>query len=420
MPDTERLQLLFDRYIARECTPQEVEEFVVLLQDAGASGSLTPQMETLWNRIREEAKQYPVDWQRIYDTVVRTGDLTGSTRIPREEMRTGLPRIRRMINPIRAVAAAAAVMLLLGAGAYFLFFNKSSKRIVEAGKQEQRYNNDVPPGGNRAVLTLSNGTTIILDSTRNGMLARQGNTKILKLNSGELTYSQPATGNPSSATIQYNTLSTPRGGQYHVVLPDGTGVWLNAASSIRYPTVVTGKEREVEITGEAYFEVAENAAMPFIVKKGNVEVKVLGTHFNVNAYDDEGNMKVTLLEGSVKVEQRTTDNGQRTTGNQQLLTPGQQAQAEPDGRIRLIRNADVEQAVAWKNGEFSFRHNDIYEIMRQLSRWYNVDVSYKDSLDLHLSGQISKNVNASAVFRMLEFAGNVQFQIVGRKIIVMK
>ncbi len=414
MPDTERLHVLFDRYIVRECTPQEVEEFVVLLQDAGASGSLTPQMETLWNRIREEAKQYPVDWQRIYDTVVHTGELRGDTRIPpEEESRRGLPRVRRIVSLFRAAAAVVAVMLMLGAGAYFLFFNKSPKRIAETGKQQQRYNNDVPPGGNRAVLTLSNGTTIILDSTRNGMLAQQGSTKILKLKSGELTYTQPATGNPSSAAVQYNTLSTPRGGQYQVVLPDGSRVWLNAASSIRYPTLFTGKDREVEITGEAYFEVAENAAMPFIVKKGNVEVQVLGTHFNVNAYDDEGAMKVTLLEGSVKIAQSATH-------NTQLITPGQQAQAEPDGRIRLIRNADVEEAVAWKNGEFSFRHNDIYEIMRQLSRWYDVDVSYKDSLDLHLSGQISKNVNASAVFRMLEFAGNVQFQIVGRKIIVMK
>lgn len=413
MPDTERLQLLFNRYIARECTPQEVEEFVVLLQDAGASGSLTPQMETLWNRIREEAKQYPVDWQRIYDTVVRTGDSAGEIYGLNNERKEVPPRIGRIVHLFRAVAAVAAVMLLLGAGAYFLFFNKSPKRIAETVKQQQGYNNDVPPGGNRAVLTLSNGTTIILDSSRNGMLARQGNTKILKLKSGELAYSQPAAGNPTSATVQYNTLSTPRGGQYQVVLPDGSRVWLNAASSIHYPTLFSGKEREVEITGEAYFEVAENAAMPFIVKKGNVEVQVLGTHFNVNAYDDEGAMKVTLLEGSVKV-------AQSATRNTQLITPGQQAQAEPDGRIRLIRNADVEQAVAWKNGEFSFRHNDIYEIMRQLSRWYDVDVSYKDSLDLHLSGQISKDVNASAVFKMLEFAGNVQFQIVGRKIIVMK
>jgi ferric-dicitrate binding protein FerR (iron transport regulator) len=300
-------------------------------------------------------------------------------------------------------------------GFYFIFNNKTPKhniaRIQPAGTNLKE---DITPGGNKAVLTLVDGSTIILDSASNGILSQQGNVKVQKLESGLLAYTingSPVTENEEAF---FNTISTPRGGQYQVTLADGTKVWLNAASSIRFPVVFTGAERKVEITGEAYFEVAKNAAMPFKVKAAGSEVEVLGTHFNVNAYYDEAAVKTTLLEGLVKVSGPASTAGQ----SPRFLQPGQQSAVNREGKISILNNADTEEAVAWKDGRFQFKSADLKSILRQIARWYDVEVEYKGNANLHFTGQLTRNDNVSKVFEKLALTGEVHFRIEGKKIIV--
>jgi ferric-dicitrate binding protein FerR (iron transport regulator) len=292
------------------------------------------------------------------------------------------------------------------------------KAAVVQEKPKSQLKNDVLPGGNKAVLTLGNGATIILDSAHTGALAQQGNTQVVKLNNGQLLYNHTAKNGENSLTIDhspltYNTLSTPRGGQYQLVLPDGSTVWLNAASSIRFPTAFTGNERNVEITGEAYFEVKKNAAMPFTVKMNNgASVQVLGTHFNINAYDDEETIKTTLLEGSVKI---TKDAALA------IIRPGEQATLSHKSQTSQnipVQKVDVEEVMAWKNGAFQFGGATIETVMRQISRWYDVEVEYKGNISLHFAGTISRNVNISQVLEMLEKAGGIKTTIKGNKVIV--
>lgn len=281
---------------------------------------------------------------------------------------------------------AAACIILLTAGAYYL--SRQTQQPVMVNRAPVK---DVAPGGNRAVLTLSDGSVITLDSAGNGVLAQQGNTRITKLNNGQLAYS--GSGNPEGKVL-YNTMSTPLGGQYQLILPDGTGVWLNAASSISYPTAFTGNERSVTVTGEAYFEVVKNEKMPFRVKAGNTTIDVLGTHFNINAYKDEASINTTLLEGAVRVN---------VSQQQQQLRPGQQARVMANGAsIQVVEHADISEVMAWKAGFFSFNDADLPTVMRQLSRWYNVEVKYEGSIPQRVfTGEIGRNLTLSQVLKGL-------------------
>lgn len=307
------------------------------------------------------------------------------------------------------VAAVASVILLLFVGMYFLKPTRS-KEIAKNIAPVKPFKNDVAPGGNKAILTLADGSTIVLDSLENGSVAQQGNSKIIKLNDGKLAYEVARGGKQKTQKVAYNTVSTPRGGQYQLTLSDGSKVWLNAASSITFPTAFTGNKREVSITGEAYFEVAHNALMPFDVKVGNIKVKVLGTHFNVNAYDDEDAIKTTLLQGSVKVSK----------GNEDILiVPGEQARVnKASAKITVKKNIDLEEVVAWKNGLFQFDQAGIKTIMRQIARWYDIDVEFEGGLpDKKYDGKIYRNVNASQVLKILE-EGGIHFKIENKKVIV--
>ncbi len=272
--------------------------------------------------------------------------------------------------------------------------------------------NDIAPGSNKAVLTLANGRQIILNNARNGSLAAQGNTDFIKKGEGRLVYNAKANTDKATAELAYNTISTPRGGQYQVVLPDGSHVWLNAASSIRFPAAFTGKDREVAITGEAYFEVAHNKVKPFRVSVNGQTVEVLGTHFNINAYTDEPSMKTTLLEGRVRI---TKDN------RVAMLKPGEQATIAGAGNFK-IETVNTEEAVAWKDGLFQFKDATLLIVMRQLSRWYDVRVEYEGNMPKTVfSGKLHRNVNASQVLEILKYF-NVNFRIEGtgvqKKIIV--
>jgi transmembrane sensor len=340
----------------------------------------------------------------------------------------GIPRTRVVSLRYRMVrySAAAAVVLGVCVGGYRLLVRPAQPVVVEipAG----RFKNDVQPGGNKATLTLAGGSVIDLDSAQHGALATQGNSRVIKLNDSVLTYAPAATG---SEAIGYNTLATPKGGQYLLVLPDGSKVWLNAASSITYPTAFTGKERVVTMTGEAYFEVSKNASQPFKVGiPGKEEVEVLGTSFNVNAYNDEPEIKTTLLEGSVKVK---TENLVGVNTNKEklsvVLKPGQQAEIansvvgaitnNDKEQIKVVHSVDVEEVMAWKNGLFRFNDVGIRTIMQQAARWYDVQIEYQTSEKLGFVATISRNVPVSKLLQLLELTDRVHFKVDGKKITVL-
>jgi transmembrane sensor len=307
------------------------------------------------------------------------------------------------------IAAAAFILLFLSFGTYFLLQKKTSAQPFVISQA-----NDIAPGGNKAILTLANGQKIILNSVGNGLLAQQGSSTVNKTADGQVVYAVSGSKTKNSASeIQYNSLTIPRGGEYQlVVLPDGSKVWLNSASSLRYPIAFTGNERKVELTGEAYFEVAHNPEMPFRVTSKGQAVEVLGTHFNINAYDDEPAIKTTLLEGKVKVT-ATISNEVR------ILHPGQQSAL--NSRLFAVAPVETEEAVAWKNGQFMFENDNIQYIMRSISRWYNVTVEYNGAIpDDSFGGGISRFKNVSEALNVLQLTGKVHFEMEGRKIIVSK
>jgi transmembrane sensor len=315
---------------------------------------------------------------------------------------------------------AVAALLIGTAVAVWLLIRPKTPAPAVAGQQTLRH--DRLPGRNVARLTLSDGSSITLDSAHDGFLAKQGNASITKSGDGSLAY-QPAKGERTVAV--YNTLSTPRGGQYRLLLPDGSQVWLNAASSISYPTAFTEAERSVTITGEAYFEIVSNATMPFRVRintpRGQKDVRVLGTHFNVKAYGDETTVTTTLLEGSVQLLDggQGPNSGQGASGGAgTILKPGEQGQWRADGTMQVDPHANIEEAVAWKNGLFHFEGADVAEVMRQLSRWYDVDVVFKGKLpDAKFEGEITRNSNLTEVFKILQLS-NVHFTVEDKKVIV--
>ena len=319
------------------------------------------------------------------------------------------------------LAAAAVVLLVLSVGIYHYIESKN----LQNNQITSNKHTDINPGGNKAILTLSDGSQIILDKEKKGLLANRGNIAIRNDEDGQVIFQilkDEHTGT-DSRNIAYNTISTPKGGQYMIVLPDGTRVWLNAASSLKFPAHFTEGTRKVELTGEAYFEVkslmAKNGRkkIPFIVHticalgdRREQEIRVLGTHFNINAYSDEAVSKTTLLEGSVIVTQLSTHTSR-------LLHPGQQAKVASD--IQLS-NVDLEQVLAWKNGYFVFDNENIGSIMRKISRWYNVDIDYKGNIqNKRFGGTISKFKNVSEVLKIMELTGVIHFNIEERRITVM-
>jgi ferric-dicitrate binding protein FerR (iron transport regulator) len=296
--------------------------------------------------------------------------------------------------------AAAAVVLIL-AGGFYLFHGKEKKQAPMTVAVRP-----VPPGGNRAFLVLASGERVMLDAINKGAVSSQGGVQVLKLDSGLLAYQTAAsdevraTGDKLQAASQvvYNTIMTPRGGQYQVILPDGTKVWLNAASSLRFPTAFTGKERWVELSGEAYFEVKHNSAQPFRLKAGGQVIEDLGTSFNVNTYDDETVARTTLIEGSARV----TGAGKHNV----TLHPGQQAQWKTDGEISLVDGVDTEDVIAWKNGQISFANADFQSLMRQIARWYDVDIHYTGAVPkAHFFGILNRNVYLSSILEYLQHNG---------------
>ncbi|WEK17644.1 MAG: DUF4974 domain-containing protein [Candidatus Pedobacter colombiensis] len=311
------------------------------------------------------------------------------------------------------IAAAACLLFVLGVGLFFYLDkgNNSQVRLAEV------VTGDISPGGNKAVLTLSNGERISLTDANKGELAKQPGILISKTSDGQLVYEVNGDEGHVAGEIRYNTVETPRGGQYQVNLPDGSRVWLNAATSLKFPlSFVNLHERKVELKGEAYFEVEKDEQRPFIVQSDKQAVRVLGTHFNVNSYADEQYAKTTLLEGSVKVWGLNA-----SENNYRILVPNQQAQISSDRSSIRVVNVDVQAETAWKNGMFSFEDTPIENIMKQLSRWYDIDVVYKGNVEgKTVWGSITRYTEVSKVLSILERTGKIHFKVEGRRIIVSK
>lgn len=312
---------------------------------------------------------------------------------------------------------AAACILLLAAGVGIWWQQKPAPQLSAV---QSPVKSEVAPGKEGAVLTLADGSTVVLDSLGNGVVAMQNGSKLV-LQNGQLVYNN---GQSAAAAMAYNIMTTPKGRQFKLMLPDGTGVWLNAASSLRYPVAFSGKERKVEIQGEAYFEVAKltdpatGNRVPFKVQVNKkTEIEVLGTHFNINSYEEEGIVSTTLLEGAVKV---------LNEGRSALLQPGQQARvpgtkpaAGVKQQIEIIAHADVEKVMAWKNGVFNFQDATLAEVMRQLERWYDIEVVYEKGIPkLEFIGKMGRDLPLSDVLRGLEMS-KVHFRIEGRKVVVL-
>jgi ferric-dicitrate binding protein FerR (iron transport regulator) len=347
----------------------------------------------------------------------------------------------KIVTLKRGITAAAVIFIVLTCGIYF-YLNKPINSQIAIQKSQPK-KNDIAPGSNKAILTLADGSKISLSDVANGEIAKQAGISITKTSNGQLIYSiadsQPVEG--VSQLEVYNTIETPKGGQYQINLPDGSKVWLNAASSLRFPTKFKGKERKVELSGEAYFEIAhitlisqesrtgakiESGAegMPFKVISGNQIVEVLGTHFNINAYSDEPSIRTTLLEGSVRVSLNSPSGEGLDKNFSKLLMPGQQSKVN---KMIKVFNVDTQEAIAWKNGYFMFNNENIESVMRKVSRWYNVDIEYQGNISQKaLWGSLSRFKNLSELTDMLELTGSVHFKIVPgdtsekeRRIIVM-
>jgi transmembrane sensor len=321
-------------------------------------------------------------------------------------------RHRRIVLARRWIAAASVIFVVVFAGSYFWHADQNSKP-GRGVAQVVKPRTDLPPGSNKARLWLGDGSVIDLADAKNGTIKHEAGARIEKKD-GQLIYgfSQQA------EASEMNTIQTPRGGQYEVIMADGTKVWLNSASSMSYPTTFTGKNRQVTLKGEAYFEVAEDKNKPFKVSVGDVQVEVLGTHFDVMAYEDENAINTTLLAGAVRVTSTVSASRALAGSASRVLAAGQEASMDRSSGSLSVNEVDADESIAWKNGFFDFKGVSIETVMRQLARWYDVDVEYEGKTDKHFRGTISRSENVSAVFKMLELTGEVHFSTEGKKIIV--
>lgn len=381
--DTSRINYLLQRYTSRTCTRQELEELFAYIARSPDNEVFHDFMEHLYQD-NPSGKTLPeVDLDSVYRNIIP-------------------PAPVKRISPFRYAAAAA---ILLAVAALAFLWLKPGRTIRTDAPLARQTDSPIAPGTNKAVLTLADGTTIPLDSNGQQVI-NAGNTAVSRHN-GQLVYDAGV----KDGHVHYHTLSTPRGGQFRLTLPDGTKVWLNSASSLRYPTAFTGKERTVELQGQGYFEVTQNAAQPFMVKVNTMQVQVLGTGFDIMAYRDEATVNTTLVEGSVQVKE-----GSAT----RLLKPGQQAMLRHDNHTLTVQEADIEKIIAWKNGLFVFNNMTLTAILREVARWYDVEIVYTVTPSAELyGGGISRNLQLSGVLDLLEANGFNHFRIEDRKVIVL-
>jgi ferric-dicitrate binding protein FerR (iron transport regulator) len=376
-----RLEYLFECYVSLKCSLEEEKELMRLLNQPENEVFVQTLIDRIIKNTGSEMEVPPEVAASILENILR-----------KNQQKPFFPWIK---------VAAAAILFVIGTTTYWILQKNYIKTDTVKSSEKNLL---IAPGGNHATLTMSDGSTLVLDSIQNGKI-QYGGTKINKQN-GLLVFNGIS---HHPAIASFNTLTTPRGGQYKLILSDGSKVWLNASSSLRFPTSFTGNQREVELIGEAYFEVAKNKAKPFHVKVGNMQVNVLGTRFNINAYSDESSIKTSLLEGSVKIT---------TEKEYSFLKPGQQGVINKNKDKVEIRYVNMDEVIAWKNGLFQFEGADITTIMKQIGRWYDVDIEYAGTVPSRLfEGKISRDAQLSDVLKILELS-NVKFVVEGKKIIV--
>ncbi len=395
-----RLSYLFHRYYNARATDPEINELMELVRKSGNDDMLAELTRAAWEDLKEsdEGVFPPEVTDRVLNSIIPSARMeeSGEEDYDRAAGNAGL------INPWwRKYSVAAAVALIFLAGGWWKWHN-GRKGDGGAAIEVQA---DIRPGANRATLTLADGSVIRLADVSEGIISRQGDAEIKKLADGEIAYK--LAGSPVQDN-RINTVSTPRGGQFRVSLPDGSMVWLNASSLIRFPTGFAADERRVEVEGEVFFEVKKDAARPFRVVFGGNEVEVLGTSFNITHYPDEAVSRTTLVEGSVSLQ---------SGGKANVLKPGQEASIAVSGAVK-IAEVDVEEVIAWKNGLFYFKETDIGSIMRQVSRWYDVEVSYDGEIpEKQFTGKVRRSVELSDFMEMLEYAG-VNYRVHGRQMTI--
>jgi len=393
---------LFSKYINNQCNERELNAVIELLK----AGKYEQELDfVLTNEVEKKMQpdlffsDDPEDvalLQKIQNTITE---------------KAGNKKSRLQIDYKKYAIAA---MLLIASGLTFYLYPYKKSQTT---KSAEVYTKDIAPGSNKAYLTLANGKRIALTDADDGALAFEQNVEITKTNDGQLIYQAKENNTQKLTNTQYNKIEIPKGGQYQLRLPDGTKVWLNAATTLKYPvSFSSAKERRVELNGEAYFEVTHNKNVPFRVVTGKQVIEVLGTHFNVNSYTDEPTIETTLLEGSVKVSSTQKSNNLPSA----IIKPGEQASFS--GHKINISPIDIDEVMAWKNGDFIFKNKDFKTTMRSIARWYDVDIVYEDNIpiDMQPGGWVSRKNNISAVLEMIESTGKVHFKIEGRRIIVKK
>lgn len=392
-----RLTYLFNVYYNKTASPKERIEFLDFVAESEHDEDLKALLTEKWLNHQDEKEILSTDQAEEMLAVI----------LQNQQVEVKEPPVKKLnhAHQLMRIAAAAAIALITGMSLY-VWLRPEPLNPKTAQLQKNGSTDKIVQGGKKAILTLGDGSKVTLDTAQRNLVIRQGNSKVSRQNLATLAYQ--ADGKRSEPTV-YNTLSTPKGGQYQVILPDQTRVWLNSSSSIRFPTQFKGKERQVSITGEAYFEVSKNAAMPFKITTNQTEIVVLGTHFNVMAYPDESSINTSLLEGLVRVS-----SGAET----KILVPGQESRISKTGKINIAK-ADADEVLAWKNGWFNFNNCDIQKVMRQISRWYDVEIEYRGKIpEGHFSGIVSQSNEISKVLDILQ-TGGVNFKTEGRKIIVL-
>ncbi|HET7118855.1 MAG TPA: FecR family protein [Hanamia sp.] len=392
-----RLKYLLDKYLAKNISFQEKVELFDLISSHTFDDSIKRYLLKEYKRNSQGDSLKDSQSERILSSILNNEDLVIKTENP---------------HWIFQKIWWAAAIVIITSGIILFYTHSNDKKYNESLAKSLTpilLKNDVAPGSNGAILKLADGTQVLLDSNTNKSTIKQGNTLVVN-HAGSLNYIN-INDTINEKSIGYNMVETQRGQKFHLSLEDGTKVWLNAASSISFPVAFTGNKRDVTITGEVYFEVAKNNRKPFRVFVNGTTVEDLGTHFNINSYGDEGTVNTTLLEGSVKIS---------NADNQSILKPGDQARVRKNGMMTTISNINTDEIVAWKNNFFSFNNIDIKRVMMQLSRWYDIEVVYKQEPDesVTFNGDISRLVNLSTVLKMLESTGEVTFSIEDKKVTV--
>ncbi len=393
------LRSLFTKYLNNNCSVAEIEALIVYFNDVEKENDLKKAIAK--SMLEDEGLP---DENDLDDKMVRIYQQLKPALNDNFLTKTA----KNSTSSYLKYAIAASIMLIASIVLYFFLIENPDTGKLTA----QHQGHEVYPGGNKAILTLADGSKISLTNAGNGALAKQAGIVITKTKDGQLVY-EISKNKAVSTVVSYNTITTPAGGQYQVNLPDGSSVWLNAQSSLTYPTTFNGNNRRVILTGEAYFEIVKHPDQPFIVSTNGggkaQEVTVLGTHFNINSYQNEGVTKTTLLKGSVKVA---------SLYDHINLKPGQQSILGDNIKVMTV---DTTQTVDWKNGSFYFNDENIQSIMRKLARWYDIDVVYKADLpNIDFGGEISRTKKLSEVLKVLEITRTIHFAIEGRRVTVMQ